>query len=331
MSALHHPITEQELAPNSRLLGIACYGANGHQIHRSPHLSGSARLIGSCGIRVEGLPGLRYPDLDALLADPDVDLVSLCSPRRDAQAADAIRCLEAGKHVLAEKPCALTEAELDAVLACAARTGRRFREMAGSERLPHYAALHRLVREGRIGAPFQVVVQKSYPWYADRPQDEGIDGGLLLQVGIHAVRLAEAMADSPITGITCERTGFGNPGTGDLHMAAGLIIRHASGCLSLAAANYGNTTTSGAWGNDTVRVFGPGGFLASEMDGRTVTMALAQQPPVDVAPATETPFHLQLYLRELQGLPTDLPAPVDELRSLRHLLRAHAALRRRNP
>jgi len=46
------------------------------------------------------------PDLDALIGAEDVELVSLCSPRRDEQFRHAVRCLEAGKHVLAERSCA---------------------------------------------------------------------------------------------------------------------------------------------------------------------------------------------------------------------------------
>jgi predicted dehydrogenase len=48
------------------------------------------------------------------------------------QASDAIGCLEAGRHVYAEKPSALIEVELDAILKVARRSGRQFLEMAGT-------------------------------------------------------------------------------------------------------------------------------------------------------------------------------------------------------
>jgi predicted dehydrogenase len=121
--------------PAAERIGVALYGGNGHQLRFEkfrdhPH----ARLIAVSGVRETNPPdGIKVvAGLDALLADPAVGLVVLCSPRRADQARDAIRCLEAGRHVYAEKPSALTEAELDAILAAARRSGRRFREMAGS-------------------------------------------------------------------------------------------------------------------------------------------------------------------------------------------------------
>lgn len=304
---------------------IACYGANGHQIHRHPDLAGLAEIIGTAGI--VDAPGKRYADLEELLADPAVDLVSLCSPRRSDQARDAIRSLRADKHVLAEKPCALGEADLDAILAAAEASGRRFREMAGSERSPHYAALREVVARGRIGQPFQVLVQKSYPWHADRPQDEAIDGGLLLQAGIHAARLAEAMAGSPLIAITADETPCGDPCGGSLTMAAAMLLRHASGCVSSAIINYGNTRTSGVWGNDTVRVFGPGGFAVSERDGETLSLIPADGAPQAIAPQAGIEGHLRLFLRELHGETVDLPPSADEVRPLRLMLRARAGHR----
>src|ERR1700677_4534473 len=56
-----------------------------------------------------------YRDFEALLADPQVDLVDLCVPN-DAHGRMAIQALKAGKHVLVEKPIALQLAEADEML-----------------------------------------------------------------------------------------------------------------------------------------------------------------------------------------------------------------------
>ena len=121
-------------------VNVALYGANGHQIHDVfvgyPH----ARLVATASFPRGKLPpaGLAdgeirsYASLDEILNDPRVDVVSLCSPRRRDQASDAIRCLRAGKHVYAEKPSAMAEEDLDAILRAAAETVRVFREMAGT-------------------------------------------------------------------------------------------------------------------------------------------------------------------------------------------------------
>jgi len=203
---------------HGKKIGVALYGSNGHQLRPDklathPH----ARLVAVSGLRATTLPeGVkRYATLEEVLADPAVELVSLCSPRRADQARDAIRCLEAGKHVYAEKPAALTERELDEILAAARRAGKEFHEMAGTAFAPNYAAMRRVVQEGGVGDVIQILVQKSYRYGQGRPQDEAIDGGMFLQAGIHAARMVEHVGGVRIKSISGWETKFGKPEKGD--------------------------------------------------------------------------------------------------------------------
>src|SRR5689334_19958231 len=183
-------------------IGVGLFGGNGHQIyHQLEHLP-AARLVAVATIDPALLPAtLRedrdvrcYDALDNLLRDPRVELVSLCSPRRRDQAADAIRALRAGKHVYAEKPCAMTEADLDAILEAARASGKQFHEMAGSALAQPYLAMRKVVQSGALGEVVQVLGQKSYPYHDRRPQDEDLDGGLIGQAAVHAVRWVEHVA-----------------------------------------------------------------------------------------------------------------------------------------
>ncbi len=72
---------------SNHTLHIGLFGANGHQL--CPALSGNTRVVAVAGLPTEGLdPSIRaYGSLDELLADPEVDLISLCAPRRVAQIA----------------------------------------------------------------------------------------------------------------------------------------------------------------------------------------------------------------------------------------------------
>ena len=262
--------------------------------------------------------------LDELLRHPEVELVSLCSPRRRDQARDAIRCLEAGKHVYAEKPCAFTEADLDAILATAARTGRQFHEMAGTAFEQPYFAMRELVATGRLGPVIQVFAQKSYPYFDGRPQDEDIDGGLLRQVGIHAVRMIEHGAGVRVTEVQALETELGNRQRTGLRMAANLQCRLANGGLASIIANYLNQPGFGSWGNETLRIFGEKGFVEATDGGTRTRLVLGEKNcgPLDVSAPVEDYF--TRYLKSLRGLDT-MPLPLeDELHPTRIVNRAKA-------
>ena len=63
-----------------------------------------------------------YPDVPALLADKAVDVVCICTP--SGYHADVVRqAAEAGKHIVVEKPMAITKAQLDDIVACCETNG----------------------------------------------------------------------------------------------------------------------------------------------------------------------------------------------------------------
>jgi len=91
-----------------------------------------------------------HADFDALLADPGVDLVDLCVPN-DGHARMAVRALEAGKHVLVEKPIALTVADADAMLAASRSAGKLLMVAHVLPFFPEFAFAAEAVRSGRYG------------------------------------------------------------------------------------------------------------------------------------------------------------------------------------
>ena len=312
-------------------IGVGLYGSNGHQLRpdkltNHPH----ARLIGVAGTRSGTLPeGVkRYESLEALLADRDVQLVSLCSPRRADQARDAIRCLEAGKHVYAEKPSALTEADLDLILSAAKRTGKEFHEMAGTAFAPNYAAMSQVVRSGAIGEVIQVLVQKSYRYGQARPQDEAQDGGMFLQVGIHAARMIEHVGGVRIKSINGWETKFGSPEKGDGKIAGAAQIELANGGIATIIMNYLNPAgTPLPHGNETLRIFGTKGFVESVDGGTRTRLVIAGK----VVEPLERVAGLDYFDAVANHLATGAAMPLtldEELHPLRMLLRAKEKLRK---
>ena len=70
---------------------------------------------------------LAYTDLDEMLRNPDIDVVYLCIPNV-LHAETAIRCLNAGKHVLCEKPATVSAAQMEAIIEAAKENNRIFAE-----------------------------------------------------------------------------------------------------------------------------------------------------------------------------------------------------------
>jgi predicted dehydrogenase len=323
-------------AAAAQKLGVALYGSNGHQLRPEkfndhPH----ARLVAVAGLRptlVVPAGVKRYTGLDEILADREVELVVLCSPRRADQARDAIRCLEAGKHVYAEKPAALTEAGLDQILAAARRSGRQFREMAGTAFAPNYATMRQMVRDGAVGEVVQILVQKSYRYGAARPQDEALDGGMFLQAGIHAARMVEHVGGVRIRSISGWETMAGKPETdrGEGKIAAAVQITLENGGLATLIVNYLNpANTPLPHGNDTLRIFGTKGFIES-VDGGTRSRLVTPAgivDPLERAPALD---YFDAFARHL-ATGSAMPLTIEEeLHPLRMLLRAKEALRSAN-
>ena len=311
---------------------IGLYGSNGHQVHNQliNHPMGICMAV--AGIDPALIPQpIRenreftiYDTLDDMLKDDRLHLISLCSPRRREQTQHAIRCMEAGKHVYAEKPCAMTEEDLDTILITSEKTGLLFHEMAGTAFSQPYYQMREIIQTGILGSIVQVLAQKSYPYHDRRPQDEDVDGGLLLQVGVHALRFVEHVAGEKVTDICAIETQKGNPGRGHLRMATSMMMRLHSGGVASVLCNYLNPGAFDTWGNESLRVFGTKGFIEA-IDGGTKTRLVLQDEDRGAIAIDHGGFnYLDLFLSTLLGQ-GEMPLTLeDEIHPTRILIQAKA-------
>ena len=94
--------------------------------------------------------GLAYDTAEELLANPEIDAVSVCAANY-AHAALSMQALNAGKHVLCEKPMATTLADCEAMVDCAKKNGK-FLMIGHNQRLAKaHMEAKRLIDEGLIG------------------------------------------------------------------------------------------------------------------------------------------------------------------------------------
>jgi xylose dehydrogenase (NAD/NADP) len=139
-----------------------------------------------------------YGSYEELLADPDLDAVYIALPNV-FHVEWAIRALEAGKHVLCEKPLARDPTEVERAFDAAERAGRVLMEGFMYRHHPQMRKLRELVDDGAIGE--LRVVRATFSFVLDRPADVRWDpelgGGSLLDVGCYCVSGCRLLAGEP--------------------------------------------------------------------------------------------------------------------------------------
>lgn len=153
------PLVAQNAAPETRQLRFALVGSSGFAARMvAPALLRSRSqlkgLLGSSPERGAGLASRfgvgAYASLQELLADPDVDAVWVAS-KDVLHEPIGLACLEAGKHLLMEKPMASTAAGARALIAAAQRSGVVLRVGCHQRFRPVYKDLRELIAEGSLG------------------------------------------------------------------------------------------------------------------------------------------------------------------------------------
>ncbi|MEU9886272.1 Gfo/Idh/MocA family oxidoreductase [Sphaerisporangium sp. NPDC051011] len=150
-------------------------------------------------------------DWKDLLTREDVHIVDICTPG-DSHAEIALAALEAGKHVLCEKPLANTVAEAEAMAEAArAAAARGVRSMVAFNyrRVPAVALARRYVAEGRLGEIRSVRGVYLQDWLADpefplvwRLQKDKAGSGALGDIGAHVIDTAEFILGDRLTGVS---------------------------------------------------------------------------------------------------------------------------------
>lgn len=140
----------------------------------------------------------RCADPDGLFARADVDLVSICTPT-DTHVDLARRALAAGKHVLVEKPVALDEAGVRALIAARDRAGRLCVPAMCVRWWPAYAWLRRRVRDGSLGRVRSAIFTRlgSRPAWSDFYADASRSGGALFDLHVHDADLVAHLFGPP--------------------------------------------------------------------------------------------------------------------------------------
>lgn len=216
-------------------VGIIGMGRAGWGMHRPELLAHGGYAITAVCDRLperathsaEALGATPYTDYQALLADPNVDLVAVAT-RSDTHAEVTIAALEAGKHVVAEKPFARSVAEADTIIAAAARAPGRLFVRHNRRFDPAFLHIGEILASGRLGeVHFARLCRHSYQRRADWQTLKAFAGGLLNNWGPHIIDHALRLIDAPIRSVWSDLRCVAAAGDAEDHLK--IVLRGANG------------------------------------------------------------------------------------------------------
>jgi len=172
--------------------GLIGYGKIGerHVHHILAHPD--ATLTGVFDIKSDRLNYFRnqykgqetYDSLQAILKDPDIDIISICTPN-STHSDIAIAAMTAGKHVLVEKPMAIRKKDCEGMIHIALKTGKSLFVVKQNRFNPPVQAVKKLIDEQKLGKIYSVAVNCFWnrnEWYYKNSDWKGkktFDGGTL--------------------------------------------------------------------------------------------------------------------------------------------------------
>ena len=149
-----------------------------------------------------------YGSYEALLADPDIDVVYIPLPN-DLHTPWVVRALESGKHVLCEKPLCLSAHELGIIRRVSAHTGKSVMEAFMYRHHPQTALFKQIVEDGLLG-PLRAMYSEFAATINRPPDNYRMDaergGGVLWDIGVYPISLFRYLDTSQVRGTAARAT-----------------------------------------------------------------------------------------------------------------------------
>ena len=203
-----------------------------------------------------------YTNEADLLADPDIDAVYIASPVVH-HARQAMAAADAGKHILIEKPLAITAEEGQKVVEYCGAKGVKIAAGLMMRFGSYVQAMKQAVAEGKVGNPVSAYSQFTC-WYPDMPgnwrqnkKDGG--GGCLMDMGVHCIDLLQYILDSKVK----EVAAFHDTQTFkyEVEDSSTVMMRLENGCQCVVQTNFNIPDEAAKW---RVELFGDQGRLLGD-------------------------------------------------------------------
>lgn len=176
-----------------------------------------------------------YPNVEDLLSATTADVICICTPNY-LHCAHTIAALNAGKHVVVEKPMAMSTAESDAMIAAATQNDRIIFAIKQNRYNPPVAAVKDLIASGRLGKVYMMQVNcfwnRSDAYYAqsDWRGKKDKDGGCLYTQFSHFIDILYYL-NGPITEASGRMFNFAHQQNTEFEDSGSFVMKAANGAI----------------------------------------------------------------------------------------------------
>ena len=212
-----------------------------------------------------------YRDFDRIRDNPAIDVVYVVLPNA-MHAEYSIRAAQAGKHVMCEKPMAVSVAECEAMIAASRTAGRKLMIGYRSRFEPHNVLAIELARGGHVGRTRIITAQHGFnaqpdQWRLDRRMS---GGGSLMDIGIYSLQAARYLVgEEPELVSAVESTDRRDPRFRTVEDRIDFTLRFPSGVIANCVSSYSSN-------HNSYRVIGTNGYIDMEpgtpYDGHRMTI-----------------------------------------------------------
>jgi len=243
----------------------------------------------------------QYADWREMLAKEEVDLVAI-NNNNGERARSILACAARGLNIYAEKPLALTRADLTAI-----KRAVTSKKIALGMQLPMrfsagYLALKKIVDDGLIGEVAQMGAQKSYkigtsrgdlraPWFFHRASY----GGTIPWIGIHMIDLMRFTSGRELRQVCGFQSHVAFPELGDMENVAATVFRMDNGGVATLRMDYLRPSKAPTHGDDRLRLAGTKG-IAEWQAAIGLTLVTNDAAPARIDPSRRPPSAFIDYL-----------------------------------
>jgi UDP-N-acetyl-2-amino-2-deoxyglucuronate dehydrogenase len=231
----------------SEVLKFAIVGCGSIAQRHAEHINNKAKLVAVCDIVHAKADALAneygaiafYGIEEMLAADIDIDVVAVCSPN-GLHAMHSIQALQAGMHVICEKPMAISSADCGKMIHAAERANKRLFAIKQNRYNPPVAAVKKIIDEGRLGKIQSIQLScfwnRNEAYYTNSWKGtQALDGGTLFTQFSHFIDLLYWMLGD-IVEVKAITNNFAHQGIIEFEDAGVVILRFANGAIG--TVNY---------------------------------------------------------------------------------------------